>query len=567
MTRPKNLIYAVDERPPPLKLAGLGLQQVSLVGIYLIFLVIIVQEAKTSPETARNVLSLAMLAMGIGAVLQGLWKGPVGSGYLAPPVLSAIYLKISLLAVNAGGLPLAAGMTMVAGGFEALLSRFLQRLRQFFPPVVTGVIITTVGFEVGLIGFKQFLCVTGVLCSRDLFLHFLVGGLTVSIMMGLSIWGPTVLRLFCALLGLVLGMVAAAAAGLISPQAQAQMAAAPFFALPGVAHLGYSFDWALLIPFLIAGLAAGLRTIGVVTTCQRINDDSWQKPDHKSIRGGVLADGLASIISGLLGATGISSAPSAVGASQASGATSRYIALAVGAWFLLLGCTPKLAALFLALPAAVVGGTLIFTGSINVVGGIQLMTSRALDTRKTFIIGVSLLLALSRQVYPSYFSGLPPWLHLFTDSMLSLATISAIILNLIFRIGSHRAAQLSVAPKAASWESLDEWLRRQGQDWGVSPEDLLRASEAVREAFSLIEEGRLTEDPVVVKITFDEMDFVLDLSYHGGPVDLPPPRELPADYGEKMPFVRGLVGAWRCVPLKPITQEDHGASCRIRLTF
>jgi NCS2 family nucleobase:cation symporter-2 len=249
MKRPENLIYAVDEWPPLPKLALLGLQQVSLVSIYLVLLVIVLREAGASPPVARSTLSFAMIAMGIGAVLQALWQGPVGSGFLAPPVLSAIYLQVSLAAAKVGGLPLVAGMTMVAGGFESLLSRFLHRLRLVFPPVVSGIIITAVGFEVGLIGFKQFLCVVGTLCTRDFRLHLIVSTLTVGTMMGLSVWGRGMLRLFWALLGMLIGLAVAVVGGLISPQARLEVAAAPLVALPGVSHLGYAFDLSLLIPF------------------------------------------------------------------------------------------------------------------------------------------------------------------------------------------------------------------------------------------------------------------------------------------------------------------------------
>jgi xanthine permease XanP len=567
MKRPEDLIYTADEWPPAPKLAILGLQQVSLVSIYLVLLVIVVREAGATPAMARNTLSLAMIAMGAGAILQAVWKGPIGSGFLAPPVLSAMYLQISLAAAKAGGLPLVAGMTMVAGAFEGLLSRFLHLLRRLFPPVVSGIIIAAVGFEVGLIGVKQFLCVVGTLCSRNLGVHLLAGLLTMGTMMGLSIWGRGLLRLFCALLGLLIGIAVAGLGGLISPQALGQVAAAPLFALPSLPPLAYTFDTSLLIPFLVAGLAAGLRTVGVVTTCQRINDAEWQKPEQRSIRGGVLADGLSSVISGLLGATGLSTAPSAVGASKASGATSRYIALAVGAWLLLLACFPKLAAAFMAFPPAVVGGTLLFTGSIMVVGGMQLMTAGALDSRKTYIIGVSLLLALSHQVFPAYFAGLPPWLHVITGSMLSIATLCAILLNLIFRIGSRRTATLAVPALASSWEEADRWLRQQGRDWSVSGEDLLRASETIAAALGLIEKGHLADGPVDIRISYDEIDLVLDLAYHGSLVDLPPQTAFPEDYGEKMPFARGLVGAWRCVPLTPVAQKSEGASCHIRLTF
>ena len=98
--------------------------------------------------------------------------------------------------------------------------------------------------------------------------------------------------------------------------------------MPDPSFVSYDF-WPGLIPaFLIAGLAAALRTVGVVTTCQKINDRDWKRPAMKSIEGGVLADGLGCVGAGLLGTMGMNTGPSLVGVAKASGATSRYIAFA-----------------------------------------------------------------------------------------------------------------------------------------------------------------------------------------------------------------------------------------------
>ena len=83
----------------------------------------------------------------------------------------------------------------------------------------------------------------------------------------------------------------------------------------------------------------------------------------------------------------------------------------------------------------------------------------------------------------------------------------------------------------------------------------------------MIENGRLADGPVDIQMSYDEIDFVLDLAYHGSLVDLPPLKGLPEDFGEKMPFARGLVGAWRCVPMVPMTQKFQEARCHIRLSF
>jgi xanthine permease XanP len=566
--RPEGLIYALEEWPPFTRLIFLGLQQASLVTIFMVFMVLVVRESGATEQTALSTLSFAMIAVGLGAVLQCLWKGPVGSGYLAPPVPSAIYLPVALIAAKEGGLPLVFGMTMVAGAFEFILSRFLLRLRWVFPPVVTGIIITAVGFEIGLIGIREILCVAGQACPPDFTVHLGAALLTAAVMMGLSVWGKGPLRLFCTLLGLIIGFGAAAAAGLIAPQDQTQLFIAKVLAFPGTGHLAYAFDVALLGPFLVAGMAAGVRCIGVLTTAQQINDDRWRKPDLQSIRGGVAADGLASLIGGALGSMGMSASPSAVATSKATGATSRYIALAVGAWFLLLACSPKLAALFLAFPPAVVGGTLLFAGCLNLAGGIRVMSMGGLDNRKTFIIGVSLLLGLSHSVYPGFFHNLPHWVDLLTGSVLSIATITAILLNLIFRLGSRRRAALSVAADESPGQRLEQWTRRQGQQWGVRADILEDAAAAVNEALELLQTRHLNEGPVQVTISYDDLDFVADIAYRGSLVQPPPQGQpLPPRSSGDLLFTQGLAGAWACLCPDPVVCNAQGADCRLRLVF
>ncbi len=565
MKRPEDLIYAVDEWPPWPKLALLGLQQVSLTAIYLVLLIIVVREADAPPDTARSIVSFGMLAVGVGAVLQAVWKGPVGSGFLAPPVLSAMYLQASLAAAKVGGLPLVYGMTVVAGLFEAALSRFLHRLRKVFPPVVSGVIVAAVGFEVGLIGLKQLFCVTGTVCHADFPRHLLVATVTLAAMVGFSVWGRGLTRLFCSLLGIILGLAAAAAMGLISAASWGELQAAPLLALPHAGHLSYSFKTSLLAPFLVAGLAAGLRTIGVITTCQQINDAEFRKPDLKSIKGGVLADGLGCALSGALGATGLSTAPSAVGVSKASGATSRYIGLAVGAWFAALACFPKLAAVFLAFSPAVVGPALVFTGSLMLGSGIQLLTIGGLNPRKTFIIGISLLLGLSHQVFPDYFQGLRPRAHLLTGSLLAMATIAAVVLNLIFRLGIRRTASISLEMGEGAWEQMDHKLRTLGSTWGVEAETVRAAAASLQEIFAVLRGGLVAQGPVTIQAAFDDLDLTLEISYRGSPASLTP-QDLPGGIRDLTLF-QGVAGVWRCLCPDPVVCASQGADCRIRLVF
>jgi len=566
MKRPENLIYAVDELPPLAKLPILGLQQVALISIYLILLVIVLRHADTPPELARQTISLGMIALGLGALLQALWKGPIGSGYLAPPVCSAIYLQASLTALKVGGLPLVFGMTMVAGALESLLAWVLPRLRKIFPPVVSGVIIMAVGFEIGLIGIKDVLNVGGHLGHASFANHFLVANLTLAAMVGLSIWGRGFSRLFCIILGVLIGVVTAIPLGLFSPGDWADLAHAPLFALPRLHYPASSFDLSVFLPFFVAAIAAGLRTVGIVTTAQQINDTDWVKPEMKSIRGGILADGLGCLIAGALGSTGLSSSPSSVGISQATGATSRYIALAIAAWFGFLAFFPKLAMAFLVLPVAVTGAALIFTGSILLGSGVKLITSRPLDTRRTFIFGTSLLLGLSHEVFPAYYGTLAPWLQPLTGSCLAIATLVAILLNLIFRLGNRRTGSLSVAGNEKAWTQIEGFLQKQGETWELRPEMLALASRSAKEAWDLIMAHRLSQGPVALELSFDEPEFRLEITYHGAPLNPPEVGPMPAEVSETIPFSEGLSGSWRCF-CHDSSCDEQGGDCRITLVF
>lgn len=134
-------------------------------------------------------------------------------------MISAIYLSPSLLAVKVGGLPLVFGMTILAGLFEALLSRLLPRLRVVFPPLVCGFIVAAVGIELGLIGVSELLDVSSHETLARFHRHVGVSALTLGTMVALAVWGWGIIRLLCSLTGVLAGFGAAALTGLVSPKA------------------------------------------------------------------------------------------------------------------------------------------------------------------------------------------------------------------------------------------------------------------------------------------------------------------------------------------------------------
>src|SRR5215469_16143641 len=102
--KPANMHYGLEEVPPPAVIFSTALQFVAVLSGWLVFPLIMTREAHVSTEIADSVLSWSMIMLAVGAVTQAIPKGPVGSGYLAPAVMTAVYVGPSLQAVRLGGL-------------------------------------------------------------------------------------------------------------------------------------------------------------------------------------------------------------------------------------------------------------------------------------------------------------------------------------------------------------------------------------------------------------------------------------------------------------------------------
>jgi xanthine permease XanP len=566
MTRPEDLLYAVDEIPPWPRLLFLGMQHAMLMSVYLVLIVIVFRHAGASHAATLSALSCGMIALAASTVLQSIWKGPVGSGYLAPPVFSAIYIGPAVLAAGTGGLPAVFGMTIFAGLVEIGLAPLLRRLRALFPPAISGFIVTIVGLQLGVIGIGDLLGVEHI--HRPTFhYHVMVGVLTLAIMCGLSVWGRGIMRLICSMLGIVIGMVVSFGAGLVSTDSMRSFVDAPIFAIPQPDYLGYDFHFSLVPAFLMAGTAAMLRTVGVITTCQKINDLDWKRPDLKSIQAGILADGIGCAIAGLLGVMGMNSAPSLVGVTKATGATSRYIGFSCAAILAIFAFIPKYAALFLLLPQPVIGGAMVFTASFMIAGGIQIIVSRNLDSRATYIVGVSLLLGLAREIFPAYFKQAAPIVHLFTDSMMSIGVLSAFLLNLVFRIGAIRSATFEFEDAETRVADLERLLRARGRAWSVPSDTLDRAVGTTEQIMRhLADAGLMTGSPSVT-ITYNDLDLAISIRYQGALLSLPNVGIRKHFFLEEESFSYGLADFLTGVYPDRMEARAVGENAQIRLIF
>ncbi len=513
--KPANLVYGLEDRPPAVITFFLALQHISVICIGFLFPVIIVREIGGSMHDAVRFVSASMLAGGIGVIVQSLRKGPAGSGFLCPEVCGPSYLSATMLAAKTGGLSLVFGMTLAASIFEGILSRVMRHLRALFPAEVTGVIVMMVGLTVIKVACKNFFVMGGDSGSVVSLPALCTGLLTLATMITLNVWGKGKAKLFCALIGMVVGYFLAALFGLFDLEKMAADFVVPWFSLPLTGHPGWSFDIALLAPFLVAVLCSTLKTVGDLTTCQRINDAKWKRPDMGNVSRGILADGISALVAGLAGGFGQSTSSSNIGLSIGTGATSRIIAVWIGGVLIVLSFFPKASVVFALMPSPVLGATLLFALSFMVVAGIQIIMSRMMDGRKTFVVGLSIIFGLSIDIVPGIYSQAPAWLAPEVSSSLAASTILALILNLLFRIGIAQSATLKLEPGAGFTDEVFNFMEKQGGFWGARHEVIHKAASAICEALEAIIMLNGNAVPVTMKARFDEFNLDVGISYPG----------------------------------------------------
>jgi NCS2 family nucleobase:cation symporter-2 len=262
-------------------------------------------------------------------------------------------------------------------------------------------------------------------------------------MLGMNLRGSPQIKLYSMLVGLVLGYGLSYAAGLFSPGAAMNIAQIPWVSVPHIDGMwNFAFRWSLLPTFIIVALSGAVKSMGNLVTCQKINDDHWAGPDMGRVGQGLRADGLAVLISGLIGGYATDTSSSNVGLSSASAVTSRVIGFSLGGLLIALGFLPKLSAVLAVMPSPVAGAVLLYVTCVMIFSGLQMILTTKPDTRVTFAIGLAMICGFSLTMIPELYMHLPSYLRPIFDSSIALTVVVAVVLNVLFR-----SMMKQVAPK------------------------------------------------------------------------------------------------------------------------
>ncbi len=507
---PADLVYGLDDRPPLGTLAVLGVQHVFIAFIMLVVPVLIAVEAGLAPSQAASVVSMSLIAMGIVTLLQVRRLGPIGAGYLAPQITSVIYLPPLLMAAKLGGIGLVFGMTALSGIAGLVLSQIIGRLRKLFPPEVCGVVVLMIGLSIIRVALPRFFGIEegGTATDRE---ALIVGLASLTTMVAVTVVRTGHVRLYATIIGLLVGYAAAVALGVIDGAFFGQVRDLPWFGLPAAPVLDLSLSPVLIVPFLIATVASNVKIVGLITSAQKTNDLNWKRPDMVSIRGGIIADSIGNISSGLLGGVGTSVGAGNIGLAAATGATSRTIGIVAGLMFIVLAFIPKLTGAIALMPGPVMAAGLLYTSCFLVISGLELIVSRLLDSRRTFIVGLSILSGVGLDLMPDAFADAPAWAAAFLGSPLAFATTLAVSLNFVLGLGVSKKARLELRHGTAP-DEIFRFFERWGGAWGARPDVIRRAGPA---AVEFCEEIWSRDGPaqIAIDLAFDEFRLSIEIGW------------------------------------------------------
>jgi xanthine permease XanP len=525
MTRPADLIYAVDEHPPLAIVVVSALQHIGLMAITLIFPIVIAHEANLSGTRFLDLVSLSMLGLGVSTICFCIRSRFIGSGYLCGAAYTAIFLGPSLFALRQGGLALVFGMTVVSGVVQVALAPLLRRFRALLPSEIAGLVIAVVGLTLAGLGVRFGLGIDAQQqkINPD---YVIVAGISLATMIVLNIWSKGYGKMFCVLIGMTVGYAVSAVLGIFDLARIVPEGGLSVVRLPQLEHVGLSFDPMLVAPFAVASLAATLRAMGDVSNAQRINDADWVRPNFRSLAGGVAANGVAVMFCGLVGSCGINTYSSSIGLSGATGVTSRSIGYAIGIGFCVLAFIPPIAVALAAMPLPVMGAALFFTAAFVFTSGLQMITARMLDARKTLVIGFSFAMAVVADLHHEALMGVPIVLQPIFGNSLVLGTVCAVVLNLIMRIGVRQRVSIKLAPGGINREAVEQFLSAQGARWAARRDVIRRA------IFGAVQVLEVVGDPpggVAVEASFDEFNLDVRICYVGAPLTIPERKPTPQE--------------------------------------
>ncbi|WP_349744434.1 solute carrier family 23 protein [Roseateles cavernae] len=513
--RPFELVYAADECPPPAALGLLALQHAAIVLALIAHVLAAAKIAGLSPPQTHSIVAMTLLGMALGTALQA-WGGRLGSGTLLVFQPDPMMITVAGAAIAAQGVGALVQVTVVTALVTMGLGPLMRYLRPLFPPTVVGTVICMGGLALVEPAVRSALGISGGGATTRLQIDAvsaLISGTALTGIVVLSVWGGRRLRLLGLLVGMLAGLLIAALSGRL--EGMDWLAGAPLLALPEPITPSFSLGPEILMAIVLIAALNQLDNIGCLIVMDKTNNADWRRADMQMVGRGIRANGASDLISGLVGSFPTAPSSANIALVHATGSSARVIGLAAAGLLLLVALSPKLSMALTLIPQAVLGAVSLYAAAYLIVSGIEMIASRALDSRGIFMVGLSLCAGLATLLMPGLSEGLPESLRFLAGDGFVVTGLCVLLLNLLFRLGSKRSASSLLDPMAGALNhQITDFVERQGRAWSARAEVVQRAALAALEAAeALAAAGR--GRPLSLQGRFDEFNLDIELLHEG----------------------------------------------------
>ncbi len=440
-TQAHDMIYGLDAVPPLRETLAAAFQHVLAAFVNIIAPALVVGNSiGLEASDISFLISMSLFISGIATFIQVHRIGPIGSGLLSIQGTSFAFVgtivTVGTAAVAAGRSPtqtLAYLLTIcMLGAFvEIILSQFVEPLKKVMTPLVSGIVVVMIGLSLiqvaitAMAGGPAAIAAGNFASLQNLGVAFLV----LAVIVVLNCTHSNLLRMSAILIGLAVGYLVALPLGMLNFSGLSQLA---YITIPLPFRYGFDFGFAGFVPLAFLYVITTIESIGDLTATSMLVGEPIEGEIYlKRVKGGILADGVNSLIAACFNTFPNTTFSQNNGVIQLTGVGSRYIGYFIAGILFLLGLFPIIGGLFQAMPQSVLGGATLLMFSSVVTAGIKILHTVNLSRRNTLILIVSLGLGMGVAFVPDVLENTPYLIRSVFSSGIATGGMTALILNII----------------------------------------------------------------------------------------------------------------------------------------
>jgi NCS2 family nucleobase:cation symporter-2 len=375
-------------------------------------------------------IQMAMLFAGVATLFQTIGFGPVGARLPVMQGTSFAFVPIMISIVKSSGIAALFGAVLVAGVFHAALGAIIGRIRHWFPPLVTGMVITAIGLYLLPVGIKY---AAGGAADFQMnnpawgdFSRWGLALVVILVALGFKFFTRGIASSAAILLGLVAGYLVGIATGAVN---FGGVANAAWFTVPTPFKYGIEFSGVAIFGMCLISIVSAIETVGDISGIAK--GGAGREATDKELAGGTYADGIGSAIAGVFGGLPNTSFSQNVGLISMTGVMSRSVVTLSALFLIACGLIPKVGAVVAAMPISVLGGGVILMFGMVLSAGVSMLSSVKWSRRNMMILATSMSVGLGLQQVPKSMQHLPDWLEMLAVSGLLPVAVLAVVLNLV----------------------------------------------------------------------------------------------------------------------------------------